>query len=225
MTKQRILVVDDEASLCEILKFHLEVEGYAVDTAQSADEALLHDIGSCDLLLLDARLARTSGFRLVQALKERPDTAPVPVIFCTESEAAADPGSEQQLPADDCIVKPFSVREVVARVKSVLRRTTADGDDHTVGYQGLRIDLGSKSCTVGGQPVSLTKKEFEILSLLLRHRGLIFSREEILRRVWPDQVIVLDRTVDVNITRLRKKLGDYGKFIITRLGYGYGFDA
>lgn len=225
MAKQRILVVDDEESLVEILKFSLEVEGYEVDTALSAEEALSLPIGVYDLILLDVMMDRMNGFRMAEILKERPETAPVPIIFCTARDSEEETVQGLGIGADDYIPKPFSVREVVARVKSVLRRTAVDADVNVFGYQGLQLDLRGKSCVVDGKPVALTKKEFEILALLIRHRGLIFSRSEILARVWPDEVIVLDRTVDVNITRLRKKIGIYGKFIITRLGYGYGFDA
>ena len=125
----------------------------------------------------------------------------------------------------DYIAKPFSVREVLARVRSVLRRTAPqEGQSRAIAFEGLHMDLVRKICTVDGTPLALTKKEFEILALLLSNRGRIFSREEILHQVWSDEVIVLDRTIDVNITRLRRKIGVYGDHIVTRLGYGYGFE-
>lgn len=226
MAKQRILVVDDEDSLCEILKFNLEVEGYEVNTAASAEEALQLDLSSYDLLLLDVMMGEMSGFKMARLMKERPETASIPIIFCTARDTEDDTVTGLNIGADDYIAKPFSTREVVARVKSVLRRTApAAGSDATLRYQGLEVDPKNKRCSVDGEVATLTKKEFEILSLLVRNQGMIFSREEILQRVWPDEVIVLDRTVDVNITRLRKKIGPYGRFITTRLGYGYGFDA
>lgn len=221
--KRRILVVDDEESLCEILKFNLELEGYEVETANSAEEVLRRDIRSVDLLLLDVMMGEISGFDLARHLRAHPETASIPIIFCTALDSEADLLKGFDLGGDDYITKPYSLREIVARVKSVLRRTGPESEEVVIGWEGLQLDIKRKECVVDGQEVLLTKKEFEILRLLLQHRGNIFSREEILRQVWLDEVIVLDRTVDVNITRLRKKIGRYGTMIITRLGYGYGF--
>ncbi len=225
MAKEKILVVDDEESLCEILQFNLEVEGYEVDTAQSAEQALEMHPERYNLILLDVMMGEMSGFRMARLLKGDPATARIPVIFCTARDSEDDKVAGLNLGADDYIAKPFSIREVLARVRSVLRRTAAaESPLAKVAYEGLEIDLRCKSCTLDGQAVPLTKKEFEILSLLLQHRGTIFSREEILRRVWSDCVVVLDRTIDVNITRLRRKIGRYGANIVTRMGYGYGFE-
>lgn len=219
------MVVDDEESLCEILQFNLEVEGYEVDVAYSAEEALERDVASYDLLLLDVMMGTMSGFRMAQELKRNPATASVPIIFCTARDSEDDTVAGLNLGADDYISKPFSLREVIARVRSVLRRsTTPKSDNDIVSYLTLSLDRRSKRCTLDGNEVQLTKKEFEILVLLLSNRGRIFSREEILERVWTDEVVVLDRTIDVNITRLRKKIGQYGHNITTRLGYGYGFE-
>lgn len=219
------MVVDDEESLCEILQFNLEVEGYEVDVAYSAEEALERDLASYDLLLLDVMMGTMSGFRMAQELKRNPATASVPIIFCTARDSEDDTVAGLNLGADDYISKPFSLREVIARVRSVLRRsTTPKSDNDIVSYLTLSLDRRSKRCTLDGNEVQLTKKEFEILALLLSNRGRIFSREEILERVWTDEVVVLDRTIDVNITRLRKKIGQYGHNITTRLGYGYGFE-
>lgn len=219
------MVVDDEESLCEILQFNLEVEGYEVDVAYSAEEALERDVASYNLLLLDVMMGAMSGFRMAQELKRNPATASVPIIFCTARDSEDDTVAGLNLGADDYISKPFSLREVIARVRSVLRRsTTPKSDNDIVSYLTLSLDRRSKRCTLDGNEVQLTKKEFEILALLLSNRGRIFSREEILERVWTDEVVVLDRTIDVNITRLRKKIGQYGHNITTRLGYGYGFE-
>ena len=225
MGKPKILVVDDEESLCEILQFNLEVEGYDVSVAYSAEQALTMHPEQYALILLDVMMGETSGFRMARTLKENPLTASVPIIFCTARDTEDDTVVGLNLGADDYIAKPFSVREVVARVKSVLRRAGAAAPTETVEYEGLALDLRSKRCTADGQEVRLTNKEFEILALLLRNRGVIFSRMDILQRVWSDEVIVLDRTIDVNITRLRRKIGRYGDHIVTRLGYGYGFEA
>lgn len=226
MAKHKILVVDDEESLCEILQFNLEVEGYEADVAYSAEQALRMHPERYSLILLDVMMGEMSGFRMAQILKANPATARVPVIFCTAKDTEDDTVAGLNLGADDYIAKPFSVREVLARVRSVLRRTeTAEAEPETIAFDGLTMDLKRKVCTLGGREIALTKKEFEILALLLSHRGVIFSREEILRRIWSDEVIVLDRTIDVNITRLRRKIAPYGEHIVTRLGYGYGFEA
>ena len=226
MAKHKILIVDDEESLCEILQFNLEVEGYEADVAYSAEQALEMHPERYSLILLDVMMGEMSGFKMALILKSNPETARVPVIFCTARDTEDDTVAGLNLGADDYIAKPFSIREVLARVRSVLRRTASpQTESEVIGYEGLEMDLRRKSCTVDGEEVSLTKKEFEILSLMLSHRGVIFSREEILHRVWSDEVVVLDRTIDVNITRLRRKIGRYGEHIVTRLGYGYGFEA
>lgn len=230
MSTYRILVVDDEESLCEILKFNLEREGYAVATALSAEEALMLDIKTFDLLILDIMMGELSGLGLARILRKRPDTAEIPIIFCTALDSEADKIMGLDIGADDYISKPFSVAEVMARVRSVLRRTrrlqqqeTATDHSEVITYEGLVVNNLDKSCRVDGSEVALTRKEFDILVLLLSARGKILSREEIMKCVWSDEVIVLDRTIDVNITRLRKKLGAYGNNIVTRTGYGYGF--
>ncbi len=225
--KIRILVVDDEESLCEILQFNLEIEGYRVDVAYSAEQALKMNLENYSLILLDVMMGPLSGFKMAQILKQNEKTALVPIIFCTAKDAEDDTVAGLNLGADDYILKPFSIREVIARVKSVLRRTEPvlhPDPGQILVFEGLIIDLAKKLCFVDGQETALTKKEFEILTLLLRYKNKILSREEILNRVWSDDVIVLGRTIDVNITRLRKKIGNYGKHIVTRLGYGYGFE-
>lgn len=226
MSEIRILVVDDEEDLCEILKYNLENEGFWVDTANSAEEALKLNLTDYSLLLLDVMMGEISGFKMASMLKKDKATASIPIIFITARDTENDTVTGFNLGADDYISKPFSLREVVARVKAVLRRTveaqTAQSDVLT--YHGLSMDIAQKRVTINGEDVSLTKKEFEILKLLLKSPGKVFSREDILAKIWSDEVYVLDRTVDVNITRLRKKIGEYGKCIITRLGYGYCFD-
>ena len=222
MDMQKILVVDDEEDLCEILKFNLEIEGYEVDTAFSAEEALKMDIPSYQLLLLDVMMGEISGFKMASILQKNEKTAGIPIIFLTAKDTENDMLTGFNLGADDYISKPFSIRQVVARVKAVLRRTT----DKEKPQENERLEYETRiKATVDGQEVSLTKKEFEILRLLLENKGNVFSREEILSRIWKDEVYVLDRTIDVNITRLRKKIGPYGKNIVTRLGFGYCFEG
>lgn len=226
MNDIRILVVDDEEDLCEILKFNLENEGFWVDTANSAEEALKLDLTRYNLLLLDVMMGEISGFKMASMLKKDKNTASIPIIFITARDTENDTVTGFNLGGDDYISKPFSLREVVARVKAVLRRTaeTQAAQPDILTYHGLSMDIAQKRVTINGEDVALTKKEFEILKLLLKSPGKVFSREDILAKIWSDEVYVLDRTVDVNITRLRKKIGNYGKHIITRLGYGYCFD-
>ena len=227
MNEYRILVVDDEDDLCEILKFNLEMEGYKVDTANSAEEALKLDLTQYNLLLLDVMMGEISGFKMARMLKANKDTVNIPIIFITAKDTENDTITGFNLGADDYISKPFSLREVIMRVKAVLRRTAnlQRRESEELQYKGLVINVPQKKVTIDGEEVSLTKKEFEILLLLLQNAGRVFSREDILSKVWNDEVYVLDRTIDVNITRLRKKIGDYGKCIVTRLGYGYCFEC
>lgn len=228
MNETRILVVDDEEDLCEILKFNLENEGYEVDTANSAEEALKMDISSYHLILLDVMMGEISGFKMANMLKKDKKTTKVPIIFITAKDTENDTVTGFNLGADDYISKPFSLREVIARVKAVLRRTATMETERAperLTYQTLVIDITKKKASIDEEEVSLTKKEFEILLLLVQNKGRVFSREDILARIWSDEVYVLDRTIDVNITRLRKKIGIYGKCIVTRLGYGYCFEA
>ena len=229
MGNYRILVVDDEEDLCEILKFNLENEGYEIDTANSAEEALKMDISSYDLLLLDVMMGEISGFKMANLLKKDRKTAHIPIIFITAKDTENDTITGFNLGADDYISKPFSLREVTARVKAVLRRTkqeeAPERQPEQIAYKTLVLDIGKKKVSIDGAEAPLTKKEFEILLLLLQNKGRVFSREDILHRIWSDEVYVLDRTIDVNITRLRKKIGAYGKCIVTRLGYGYCFEA
>ena len=228
MNNYRILVVDDEEDLCEILKFNLENEGYKVDTANSAEEALKMDLPQYHLLLLDVMMGEISGFRMANMLKKDEKTAHIPIIFVTAKDTENDTVTGFNLGADDYISKPFSLREVMVRVKAVLRRSTQSFSTQRkdqLEYKGLILNITQKKVSIDGTEVALTKKEFEILMLLLQNQGRVFSREDILAKVWQEEVYVLDRTIDVNITRLRKKIGEYGKRIVTRLGYGYCFEC
>lgn len=224
----RILVVDDEQDLCEILKFNLETDGYAVEMANSAEEALEMNIESFNLLLLDVMMGGMSGFALAKRLKAEPATKDIPIIFLTARDTENDTITGFNLGADDYISKPFSIREVLVRVRAVLRRTAEHSgvpQSNVLSYQGLELNLDKKTVSIDGEDIPFTKTEFEILHLLLDEKGRVFSRQELIDRIWPKDVLVLDRTVDVNITRLRKKIGRFSKCIVTRLGFGYYFDA
>ena len=227
--QHKLLIVDDEETLREVLRFNLEEEGYIVDVAASAEEALTLDLSGYSLIILDIMMGALSGTQLAAILKKKESTAHIPVIFCTAKDSEDDMVAGLDLGADDYITKPYSVRNVIARVRTVLRRTAAHARGASVPEEGvlsfgdLVVSTGRKTCSIAGEEVKMPRKEFEILSLLLSSPGHIFSRAELLARIWPEEVVVLERVVDVNITRLRSKLGKYGKNIVTRPGYGYGF--
>ena len=230
----RILIVDDEQDICEILQYNLETEGYEVVTANSAEEALELPLHEFSLILLDVMMGEMSGFQMARRLKDSPATAQIPIIFITALDGEDHLVKGLNIGADDYIAKPLSMKEVKARVRAVLRRTTqassqqggtsTAASDNRIGYDGIVLDLNTKTVTLDGEELICTKLEFELLSFFLRHPGTAYSREDLLKYCWPQDVLVLDRTVDVSITRLRKKIGRYGKQIKTRVGYGYYFE-
>jgi len=227
----KILVVDDELDICEILQYNLETEGFEVMTVNSAEEALELPLHEFALILLDVMMGEMSGFQMARKIKDNPVTAEIPIIFITALEGEDNLVKGLNIGADDYIAKPLSMKEVKARVRAVLRRAsqpqlqqTIITTDNIICYEGITLDKNAKTATLDSQNLSLTKLEYELLSLLLQHPGKVFSREDLLRHCWPQDVLVLDRTVDVNITRLRKKIGRYGKQIKTRVGYGYCFE-
>lgn len=230
MNQQRILVVDDEQDLCDILLFNLQTAGYEVMAAYSAESALQllnNEEHHYNLLLLDVMMPGMSGFELAAQLKKTESTAQMPIIFLTAKDTESDLLQGFEIGADDYVTKPFSVREVLARVKAVLNRSSHQTvlQKEILQYRGLEIDVVSKRVTIDGEEVPLTKTELEVLMLLLSHRGQVLSRQKLLEGAWPKDVIVTDRTVDVNITRLRKKLGNYASNIVARQGYGYCFEV
>lgn len=227
MEQKRILVVDDERDLCDILLFNLHAAGYQAEAAYSAEEAL-QQIVNCkssnsklyDLLLLDVMMPGMSGFELAKRLKEDEQTRNIPIIFLTAKDTEEDTLQGFSLGADDYVTKPFSVREVVARVKAVLGRKPAP-----LAYEGLVINAANKTVVIDGQAVALTRTEYELLQLLVSHHGQVFSRQQLLESVWPQNVIVTERTVDVNMARLRKKLGRYAACLVSRTRFGYTFEV
>ena len=225
----RILVVDDEQDLCEVLRYNFTKEGYEVEVAHSAEEALKLPIDRYDLLILDVMMEGMSGFDMARHIRESRMMPDVPIIFLTAKAAEEDTLHGFGLGADDYITKPYRLPVVMARVRAVLNRTTANGGEvtspHAVCYEGIKLNLDKKTVEVDGCKVDFTKTEYEILLLLLEHRGQVFSRQQLIDRIWPSDVMVLDRTVDVNITRIRKKIAPYSHIIATRQGYGYYLDA
>lgn len=232
---EKILVVDDEESLCEILKYNLEKEGYDVTTAYSAEEALELDLSVFDLMIVDIMMERLSGFDFVKRIRIDAATEYTPVFFCSALTGEDDTVMGLNIGADDYIKKPFVIPEVLARVRALFRRvgtkqaTSTPEPQHKtiyepdVTFRGLRIDRNEKLCYINNEIVPLTRTELDILLFLLVHRNRIYSREEIIHNVWSSDVIVTNRTIDTNIARLRKKIGEYGNNIVTRLGFGYGF--
>ncbi len=229
----KILVIDDEESICEILKFNLEKEGYEVDTAYSAEEALDRDLSGYSLFIVDIMMDRLSGFDFAKRIKNNDAIENTPIIFCSALSGEDDTVMGLNIGGDDYITKPFVISEVLARVRAVLRRSHATKQwaynvsksiyEPDITFKNLRINRNEKICYLNGEAVALTRTEFDILLFFLTHRNRIYSREEIIQQVWAGNVVVTNRTIDTNITRLRRKLGEYGNNIVTRLGFGYGF--
>lgn len=220
-----ILAVDDEEDICEIIKFNLEAEGYRVETALSAEEALKMPLKKYHLFILDIMMKGMSGFRLADEIRNKRKLE-TPIIFLTAKNTENDKLTGFSVGADDYITKPFSVRELVARVKVILRRpgSRQSVDLSNIKVAGMELDQVKKRLYIEGEKISLTPHEYQIMLLLLKNTGKVFTREEILSFAWKEHSYVLDRTVDVHMTRLRKKLGKYGKYIISRSGHGYCFE-
>lgn len=215
----RILVVDDEETLCEGLRTYLELEGYTVDASLSAEEALKLDLSAYDLLLLDIMMDGVSGTEMATIVRNRESTFDMPIIFLTAKDSLDDMVSGLKL-ADDYISKPYEIKNLLARIEAVLRRSSR----HRMMAKGISCDRASMACYVDGHHVKMPRKEFEILALLLENPGRVFTREELISRIWPDNVIVVDRAVDVHVARIRGKIAPYSRHIVARTGYGYGWE-
>ena len=213
--KRRILVIDDEEALREGLKVYLELEGYDVCACHDAESAMAMDLSDFDLILLDIMMDGMNGIDFAKIIRSRQETADVPIIFLTAKDSEDDMITGLDIGADDYIAKPYSLRNVKARIEAVLRRTGIKGS-----CNGVKCDRDTLVCTVDNKEVRLPRKEFEILALMLENKGRIFSREELLDRIWPEKTIVTDRSVDVHVTRLRSKISPYGRNIVSRSGYG-----
>lgn len=221
--KHRILVVDDESDLREILQCNLESAGYLVDTAESAEEALHLLSPEHHLILLDVMLGGMSGFRMAERLRKDLHNQ-IPIIFLTAKDTENDLLTGFSAGGDDYISKPFSLHEVLARVNAILRRTHTQPARTSLKLCDMTIDFSKKIVETDGQDVRLSPKEFGILAMLAKQPGRVFSREEILSEVWHGDSFVLDRTVDVHIARVRRKLGMKAYHIVNRQGYGYCFE-
>ena len=226
MEKGKILIVDDEADICEILQFNLENAGFNVDCASSAEEALKKLSSGHSLILLDVMMDGMSGFRMAEVVRKERGSQ-IPIIFLTAKNAENDLLTGFSAGGDDYIGKPFSIHEVIARVKAVLKRaggpSSAEQAENDIVSGRIRIDISRKMVYAAESPVLLSKKEFEILYLLASHEGRVYSREDIINELWKDSPYVLDRTVDVHIARIRGKLGEYKNYLTNRSGYGYCF--
>jgi two-component system, OmpR family, alkaline phosphatase synthesis response regulator PhoP len=222
---KRILIVDDEEDLCEILQYNLSNEGYATEISHSAEDALKNNPDTFDLILLDVMMGPMSGFKFADKLRKELKID-IPIIFLTAKDTENDILTGFSLGADDYISKPFSINELTARVKAVLKRSYADkiSAKAILQFNGIDLDTVRKRLIINDERVELTKKEYEILKVLLENQGKVFSREDLLMRIWGQDVIVTERTVDVNITRLRTKLGQFGSSLKNKTGYGYFFE-
>lgn len=222
--KYKILIVDDEEDLCEILQYNLSNAGFETDTAHSSEDAMKKSLYNYDLFLLDVMMGPVSGFKLAEKLKKE-FKINTPVIFLTAKDTENDVLTGFSLGADDYISKPFSVNELTARVKAVLKRTETETTEESIQKFGeIELDNVRKRIIIENDKIDLTRKEFEILKLLLENNGKVFSREDILKRIWGGDVIVTDRTVDVNIARIRSKIGKYSSNLKNKTGYGYFFE-
>jgi two-component system, OmpR family, alkaline phosphatase synthesis response regulator PhoP len=223
--EKNILIVDDEEDLCEILQYNLDNEGFKTDIAHSAEEALTKPLGDYDLILLDIMMGPMSGFKFADKLRKELLNN-VPIIFLTAKDTENDLLTGFSLGADDYISKPFSVNELTARVKAVLKRAGQPPakTEPLVKFGEIELDTVRKRLVINNEKVELTRKEYEMLKLLLDNQGRVYSREDFLNIIWGKEVIVSERTVDVNITRLRSKLGEYGNCLRNKTGYGYFFE-
>ena len=218
-----ILIVDDEPDLCEILSYNLQSAGYDTIVFHSGVEALKEDFNRVDLVLLDVMMSVMNGIDVARYLRTRKDAMAVPIIFLTALDSEQDKLDGFDAGADDYISKPVSVKELMARIKAVLSRSSKGHPLTAVSYDKMLVNYEDKSVAIIGVPVELSRLEFDILWLLMTHRGHVFSRDELMRNAWPSGVIVSARTVDVNITRIRKKIEPYSRCLCTRHGYGYYF--
>jgi two-component system, OmpR family, alkaline phosphatase synthesis response regulator PhoP len=220
-----ILVIDDEEDICEILKFNLESEGFHTDTVLSTEEAMTKKLEKYQMFLIDIMMKGKSGYTLAHEIRKNRNLD-TPIFFISAKNSENDKLTGFSVGADDYITKPFSIKEVIARIKAVLKRAEGPFDKNTqtnITISGLQLDAEKKRLIVDGVKVDLTPIEFQLLFILMKNPGRIYGRDQILEHIWRD-VNVAGRTIDVHMTRLRKKMGKYGPFLISRKGYGYCFE-
>jgi two-component system, OmpR family, alkaline phosphatase synthesis response regulator PhoP len=228
---KKILIVDDEKDIVQMLKYNIEKEGYAVLTALNGNRALEQAReNKPDLILLDVMMPEMDGWEVCKQLMRDEKTARIPVIFLTAKGSEVDEVVGLELGADDYIIKPISIRKLIARIKTAFRRKEAmalpaEKLPEVLRVEGMEINIPNYTVRIGGDEIFLPKKEFETLVYLANHRGRVISREALLNAVWGENVVVVDRTVDVHIRKIREKLGDYGDYIETVKGVGYRFKA
>ena len=222
---KKILIVDDDSSIAEILEFNLRNEGFEIEIASSAEDALLKNLNNLDLILLDVMMGGMSGYKMAEQIRK--DDINIPIIFLTAKDTENDMLTGFSVGGDDYISKPFSIKEIIARVKAILKRNdkVSVGNDHKLSYNNFVIDFDLKELYINDTKVELTKTEFNLLYLLAKNPDRMFSRESIINKLWQDSPYITERTVDVHIARLRKKLNDYAFVISNRSGYGYRFNT
>ena len=226
MAKEKVLVVDDEEDILELVRYNLNKDGYKITCALTGEDALKKARSEIyDLIILDLMLPGIDGLEVTRKLKDDQKTRSVPVVMLTAKGEESDVVAGLELGADDYITKPFSPRILTARVRAVLRRKSTEPEDDTavIRIHGFEIDPGKRSVTVDGQLVGLTYTEFQVLWILAHRPGWVFTRTQIVDAVRGDDYPVTDRSVDVQIVGLRKKLGTHGEFIETVRGVGYRF--
>lgn len=224
--RDRIIIADKDKMICELLHLKFSEEDFDVDMVDDARNVLLLNPAEACLILVDMMDAEFTGLDLTRTLKRNPSTMGVPIIIISKQRSVDDVVKALNVGVDDFVAKPFSARELIARVRSVMRRrriTAGRRLNSVFTYRDLKVDVSTGMVTIDGDPIKLTRIEFLILALLMRDRNQFFDRQHIRHEAWEDDGSVSDRVVDTNISRLRKKIGVYGRNIINRHGYGYGF--
>ena len=226
MNKYRILIIDPDKDFCGYLQSNLKSEGYYVETCQDVKNIVDLKLHQYDLVILETQLKDVSGFKLVHDIRNNPNTASLSVIFLSSKPGENEMMTAFSVGADDFLLKPFYIRELAARIKVIIRRAEARKNENIelLEYEQLKLNLSKMQVKVEGETVPFTKKEFEIMKLFLENKNRIFSREDLLKLIWSEEAFVLGRTIDVNITRIRQKIGNYSNHIVTKIGKGYCFE-
>ncbi|MDR2963589.1 MAG: response regulator transcription factor [Bacteroidales bacterium] len=217
---QKILIVDDDETIREVLEFNLSHEGFDITSAVSAEDAQQKLTAEHALILLDVMMGGMSGYKFAEELRKKGNLTPI--IFLTAKDTENDMLTGFSVGGDDYIAKPFSIKEVIARVKAVLKRQKMQSNTELI-FGDLSLNENTKEVCLKGKKIDLTKTEYKLLTLLIKHTNRVLSREEIIDTIWSETPYITERTVDVHIARLRKKLEDYGQFLTNQSGFGYRF--